>query len=185
MTTKLLSNRSVAYLKSIAPSFIPVVLTGGAIPDILSGREPKDYDLAVPKSDYHRGHLKDAIKYFKEKHKFTEINKTSYATTLVKGSMVIQLLEQPAEDVGEFTVSNCTYNFREDTLTVDEDCLDNKLLIPKSVSTVEECMNCLSRIPHWRKKGYNISDEIYFSILNNLNSHIKKARVIYKYPICS
>lgn len=135
-----------------------VKLVGGAVIDILENRKPKDYDFFSLS-------LSEANKLG-----FTYSHDTKTATTYVKGDLTIQSLKTDISDF-DFKVSQATltWNYQKKlTLILDETSFTNKVLIPAEKSWTERknALNSLKRIPHWKKKGYTISDETYLSLLN-------------------
>ena len=57
---------------------------------------------------------------------------------------------------------------------MDEDSFDNRLLIPVSYDE-RKAKNALFRIPLWRRKGFEIPDIKYLSLLN-VTTKIKNAK---------
>lgn len=143
-------------------------LIGGAVTDILEGRKPKDYDT-VGGLDIYKDKLGLEFQY-----------ETKTAKTFKKGDLIIQSLKTQKEDF-DFKISQATlkvdYN-KKLSLELDKESFDNKTLIPCERCWTEKsnALNSLRRLTHWRKKGYEINDITYLSLLgvvgksNNKNS---------------
>jgi hypothetical protein len=145
-----------------------ISIIGGAVIDILEGREVKDYDLI--------GFSPSQV----EKLGLTYSHETKTATTYIKDSLIIQALKTQKEDF-DFKISQATLtvDYRKTiSLNIDDSSFKNKMLIPCDRCWTEKknALNSLQRIPHWRKKGYIINDITYLSLLGvaakniNINS---------------
>jgi len=131
-------------------------LAGGAIVDILEGRTPKDYDF-VGGSDL-------IISYFKDNgYKF--VSDTCTATTYRKDRIIVQFLKTDTYDF-EFTISQASYNVKEDDFDIDLLAFNDKTLIPCNWYNKAKLFDGLRRVPHWYRKGYTIKDATYLSMLN-------------------
>lgn len=144
-------------------TFGHIALTGGAIIDIIDGRKPKDYDIVVGE------HKADVFK----KAGFKFHHDSSTAITLKRGSVVVQLLKNNITHFC-FKIEQARYVFVENKLYMDEDSFDNRLLIPVSYDE-RKAKNALFRIPLWRRKGFEIPDITYLSLLN-VATKIKNAK---------
>jgi hypothetical protein len=154
---KIRSNPNVMFLRDMLgtmPRFGEAYLVGGAIVDILEGRTPKDYDFVALGTDKIKN-LLDAG--------FAFVEDTANATTYARNDMTIQLLKTGYGNF-DFTISQSRYGFRSDTLKIDERSFNNKVLVPVSYHP-ESAKNALLRIPHWKNKGYSISDRTYSSLV--------------------
>lgn len=133
-------------------------LTGGCIIDILEDRKPKDYDFR---------YISDMDL---QKVGATYMYETKTAKTFKTKKFVIQVLKTLKEDF-DFKISTVelkiSFNYPV-AITIDDVSFNNKMLIPQEKSFIEKknALNSLRRIPHWRRKGYNIADETYMSLLN-------------------
>lgn len=141
-------------------------LVGGAVVDIHEGRTPKDYDfIYFPQS------LLD------EKANFVDTSSVAdtYKMEVDKKQVTIQILKTATSDF-DFTVST-TYiksidvkiNSFGSVRMIGSNLLSDlsyktKLLIPTSYKE-ENALNSLLRIPHWRKKGFSITDNTYRHLL--------------------
>ena len=159
MREKLENHRVVKMLKEIFNlSYTDIRLVGGAVIDILDGKEPKDYDLI----GCNEGIL--------IKNGFIWVTDTANATTMEKDGIKVQLLKTKTEDF-DFRISTSSVRFHKGNVYYDlkEYDITNKILIPQNYKDKKNILNSLSRIPHWRNKGYNISDSSYYSLLNGLS----------------
>lgn len=163
---KLINHKDVRFITAMLRSEVGTYLTGGAVIDIMEGRHPKDYDL------YHAypGKLKLAL----ENAHCQWIRESDTAITYMKGTLTIQILKETDEDkLGDFTISKAMFNLNKGTLDIDELSYESKVLTPFAVKDINRVMNCLSRIPHWRDKGYTLPDDIYFELLNKVSKKLK------------
>jgi hypothetical protein len=143
-------------------------LIGGAVIDILEGRTPKDYDT-IGGLDLYKNKLGLEFQY-----------ETKTAKTYKTGDLIIQDLKTQKEDF-DFKISQATlkvdYN-KKLSLQIDADSFDNKTLLPCERCWTEKsnALKALQRVVHWHKKGYEINDITYLSLLgvvgknNNVNS---------------
>lgn len=147
-------------------------LTGGAVVDIMESRIPKDYDfVALNIANMIEKELPLEFKY-----------KTSYSTTYTYKGHTIQVINscQPDFDytISQITLSNLSYNEdsnsydKLDFLRLQADPLSitsyrSKTLIPVGFSA-KQAANALYRLPHWIRKGYEIRNETYLSLLSSL-----------------
>lgn len=135
------------------------ILVGGAILDILEGREPKDYDFLNDAEPALRTTLK-LLGY-----KYSHESKT--AITYNKGSVIVQILKTSIEDF-EYTISQTRLIFKMNTpeFIIDKESFEGKVLVPIEFDRPFQAVRCLLRKPHWEKKGYNLPEETYYSLLN-------------------
>lgn len=139
-------------------------LTGGAVVDIFEGRKPKDYDF-INISQAVLEHLNFKYNY-----------ETATATTYVRESdgIIVQCLKTSSQSF-DFTISNSRIYAKAGIgkyitlFYVHPESYLNKLLIPQSYEP-QAALNSLMRIPHWRKKGYEIHDMTYYSLLKAVAS---------------
>lgn len=131
-------------------------LVGGAVVDILEGRKPKDYDFV--------GFDTKDIERFKA-HGFKHSHTTKTASTYYNGEIVVQFIIFTPDQFG-FTISQSSYDFRNKNLEVDLDSFESKKLIPVSFEIRQNVTSALRRIPHWKKKGYDIHELTYLSLIN-------------------
>jgi len=157
MVSKITNDSTVKYFTELmGDRYSGLLLVGGAVVDILEGRTPLDYDF-VAASDAD-------IDIFKcNGFKFVSVTKS--AITLKKQKIVVQFLTRSLVEF-DFKISQSTYNFRTKKLTIDLISFEEKTLIPTSFINEEYAIRSLVRIPHWRKKGYDIKDVTYLSLLN-------------------
>jgi hypothetical protein len=134
-------------------SFSQFYICGGAITDLLEGREPKDWDF-----------LKTSPKPFLDAG-FEHVHTTKSAATYKKDGITVQILSKPKEKF-DFTISQATYEVGKKILSIDEQSFKDKTLTPVSFETKSDALCSLLRIPHWKKKGYTIHDLTYLSLLN-------------------
>ena len=137
-------------------------LAGGAIIDILEGREPKDWDFINVGSGDVQAFVKFGFKF---------LHKTRTATTYIlegKNPITVQLLTKQKQDF-DFTISQCVYNFKNGEVHIDKTSFENKILIPSNFEVKANVMNSLRRAVHWRKKGYTLPDKTYLSLLNSVS----------------
>lgn len=156
---------------------ISFTLTGGAVVDIMEGRTPKDYDFM-------------SINF----KKMTDLGlplkfeyKTQHSTTFMYKGHILQLLNKNIFEF-EYTISqlNLTnggpslYCFDDDkhreyteetnTLELNSEPLSTlsfreKTLIPVGFD-FKHASDALMRLPHWKKKGYDIKPQTYLSLLS-------------------
>ena len=164
---QIINKKEVRFITAMLRSLTNVYLTGGAVIDIMDGVTPKDYDLYSTSPGEVKKKLEDAgCEWVKE---------SDYSITYVKGVITIQLLkESDKSKLGEFSISRSMFHLNKGTLEIDEDSYINDALVPIGIKDVDKAMNCLSRIPHWNKKGYTLSDDLYFSLLNSVKSELDK-----------
>lgn len=129
-------------------------LVGGAVVDILEGKEPKDWDFTTMGPEP----LLDAG----FEHQYT----TKTAATYKKENITVQILTTNPNDF-EFKISQAQYEITKQKLEIDEQSFKHKTLIPTSFEP-QSALNSLRRIPHWIKKGYRIHELTYQSLLNSV-----------------
>jgi hypothetical protein len=133
-----------------------VALCGGAVVDILEGRQPKDYDVLYLYSD--------AINKLDLKYQYD----TKTATTYRVGFTIVQALKRSKDDF-DFRISQSTLQIDTNgklKLSLHADSFDNKILIPIELAwnNIGLARNSISRIKHWEKKGYYIHEKTYKSL---------------------
>lgn len=150
-------------LRELIEKKVDFVLVGGAVIDIFDGRKPKDYDFT---------HISFGVL---ASLNFKYSYETATATTYERESdgLIIQRLKTSAATF-DFKISRAKISgedsFRYQTkIDIDADSYLNKLLIPQSYEP-QAALNSLMRIPHWRKKGYEIHDMTYYSLLKAVAS---------------
>jgi len=155
-TDKLREHPKVILLKDLLKvlNFQRVLLIGGAVVDILEGREPKDYDF-IGGADHSK--LTD------EGFKF--LGETKTANTYVKDGFILQFLKTSPQEF-DFKIGQATYDILKDKLEIDQTSFENKMLIPLSFDSSARVLNSLQRVPHWNRKGYTLPDSTYLSLLN-------------------
>lgn len=133
-------------------------LTGGAINDILSGKNPKDYDFE---------YSTDTEREINKSNKFKLIYTSSTALTYEYHSNIIQLIFKDRSEF-PYTIEKARYNLRNGDLhDFDSNSFENKLLVPnkKAFLKRETARTVLRRLLKWQAKGYNIHPITYESIL--------------------
>ena len=148
------ANPVISKLTELLKKHPSSYLTGGGVIDILEGREPKDYDIL--------GFYISSLSNLPEEFIFLYETKTSYTYDL--DGNVIQFLKTKVEQF-DFKISQSTYKFQSNLLTIDDLSFKNKTLTPVSFEP-NRAKECLYRIPHWQRKGYNIHPMTYLSLLN-------------------
>lgn len=151
-------------IRELTQRRLSFTLVGGAVIDILYGKKPKDYDF-INIAPIVLSNLN--FKYFYE---------TATAITYKRESdgVIIQRLKTSI-DVFDFKISRSKiigdneYSEYSLDIDIDADSYLNKLLIPQSYEP-QAALNSLMRIPHWRKKGYEIHDMTYYSLLKAVAS---------------
>ena len=141
--------------KGISSTFC---LIGGAVVDIIEGRQPKDYDFMG---------ATDSIKNKFEGAGYKFLYNTRTSDTYYKNGVTVQFLKTSVEDF-DFEIGRSSFFFKGLALKVDKNSFDNKLLVPINFEKRRNVLNSLKRVPHWKKKGYSIDDTTYLSLLNNL-----------------
>lgn len=153
---------------AVINEFYEFDLIGGAVIDIIEDKVPKDYDFDISGDD-------DKLYNFEKlatKNGFEFICKTNSAITFKRGTIIIQgLFRKPC--YFDFTISQARFS-RGKNLSFDERSFNSKKLIPTDFS-FKKPYNAFLRIPHWRKKGYELPDKTYFSLLSNYRRSLKKA----------
>lgn len=145
-------------LKQFSWTIPRVTLCGGAIIDILEGRVPNDYDM-----------LSISEKMVKALELEYE-HSSRTADTYSKNGVIVQNLSIN-KDHFDFTISQTTLSIHEkmsiSDFDIDLKSFNSKKLIPCDLSwkLPSNAIASLSRIPHYRKKGYTISDITYGSLL--------------------
>lgn len=170
-------------IKYLVEKGISFKLVGGAVIDVYEGRKPKDYDftsLSV-NSDM----------------QFIDTSNTADTYLLKIGSEdhVIQVLKTKVEDF-DFTISTCyaenfnfdledgrystekSFNLVRTNLSEDR-TYKTKILTPCSYKP-KNALSSLIRIPHWRKKGYTVTDNTYKSLLFAATSVSRERRGEFK-----
>lgn len=137
------------------------VLVGGAVVDIIDGKEPKDYDIIV------YGDEKQFVKSL-EKCGYRFLMESKTAITYFNYGIEVQLLKTNIKDF-DFTVSQSNVNLIDMSMDLAKHEIENKLLIPVNFNDKKLALNTLARLPHWMKKGYKIHEKTYFTILNKLS----------------
>jgi len=135
-----------------------LTFAGGAVLDIIEGREPKDFDFVEYSSVFEE---------LLVTNKYNFIRETRSAITYQKDSTIIQLLKRGIHEF-EYKISQASYDIVIERLSIHIPSYDNKILIPTSFSK-EIALDCLYRLPHWNKKGYQIDDITYKSLIDTLN----------------
>lgn len=169
LSEKIKSHPKVKVIKDITT--FSSVLTGGAVLDLIEGKEPKDFDLLYG----------DRAKFITAG--FTFAGETKTATTLIKDDIIVQLLKTNPENF-DYTISQSKYDFRTEKLTeFDELSFESKVLIPTRVAfeNKENALNSLQRLPHWQRKGFRLPDTTYQSLLGVISRENK----IYSYSYSS
>lgn len=161
MKNKIYSNEIVKQFVDIIgdkANWVSFYLIGGAVIDIINDKPPKDYDFIGGS---------DSIKKIFKDNGFDFICSTNSADTYSKGDIVVQFLNTPLENF-DFKISQSRIRISGKTneFIIDEDSLNKKQLIPVDFKTKRNALNSLRRIPHWKKKGYEIHDLTYLSLLN-------------------
>ena len=133
-------------------------LVGGAIIDILEDRKPKDYDFL--------GHTEGVINKFIDEG-FEYCYETKSAITLRKSGYIVQFLKTLSSSF-DFKISQAKYSFKSEKLTIDKLSFSKKILIPVSFDDRRSALSALIRVPHWKRKGYEIHDMTYLSLLGLL-----------------
>ena len=133
-----------------------LLLAGGAVVDILEGRNPKDFDFVNwGKSDL------DKFRKAGFKHTYT----TKSSITMEKDGIIIQFISFELKQFG-FKIEQSTYDIVKEDLTIDEDSFTNKVLIPVNFDDFQNLRSAVFRIPHWVGKGYHIPDITYLSLMS-------------------
>tara|TARA_R100000656_G_C3952223_1_gene128653 strand:- start:744 stop:1280 length:537 start_codon:yes stop_codon:yes gene_type:complete len=137
-------------------------LIGGAVVDIIEGREPNDFDFEglSPKS------IKELLA-----NGFKFESDTRTATTYVYKddlgfNIKVQDVKIPKHEF-DYTISQATYGLKSKTLDIDEVSFNSKILIPTGYE-FNQAMSALYRIPHWKRKGYTLPEITYASLLNSI-----------------
>lgn len=151
-------NQVVIMVKEILKDnyYNSLSLVGGAVLDIIERKTPKDYDFIYGSDSIIEKFLKNGFKF---------IQTTKSATTLKKGKIIIQFINTPLANF-DFKISQTRYDIKRGYLEIDKISYKYKTLIPVNFEDFRNAINSLRRIPHWRKKGYNIKDLTYLSLLN-------------------
>lgn len=147
---ELLDNHpKIKLLKEIFEKCNGVELVGGAVIDILSFREPKDYDLINYIPSIYDAHLLNAGFFFQYE--------TKTARTWMRDKIVIQTLKTNKENF-DFTISQASYHLKRAELKLDTISFDEKILIPTAFAFEDKyaAQNTLSRVKHWQNKGYKL-----------------------------
>ncbi len=139
-------------------------IIGGAVIDILEGRNVKDYDLYDWKQN--------TIDFFLE-NGFTYDYESKTSITIKKGKLVLQFLKNKLENF-DFIISQSRFSLVSESLTIDLLSFNEKILIPTSFDNKMNIINSLQRVPHWRKKGYSIPDLTYLSLVRNIDYSVNK-----------
>jgi hypothetical protein len=135
-----------------------LILTGGAVIDILSGVIPKDYDFV------HTNIIENKIK---ANDKFKLLYTSSTAATYEYLGKDIQLLYKNPLDF-PYTIEQSKFNIDTGKLEYfATDSFEQKLLVPnkevyKSKSIAK---NVIRRLLHWQGKGYTIHPVTFASVL--------------------
>lgn len=155
---KLKDNPTIAQFKEITSpkTYGSFSLAGGAVIDILEGREPKDYDFI----DWSQEDV-DRFRAAGFKHVYT----TNSSITMEKDGIVVQFISYKKEQFG-FKIEQAAYRFCKEELTIDRDSFENKVLIPVSFDLSQNIRSAAMRIPHWQNKGYHIPDLTYLSLMS-------------------
>jgi hypothetical protein len=169
ISRKISNDPIVNYISSIIGNGkSSTYLVGGAVIDIMENRKPKDYDI-IDKN------IKKSIPILID-HGWKFLYSTSMTTTLIEpeNNIIVQFLKTNVTEF-EFIISQIAYNFGEEKVcNFCEVSFKSKILIPTEASFKSQkgALNALKRIPHWRKKGYTIPNETYFSLLSIVSSSI-------------
>lgn len=165
---RVINHPSIQILKKLNDDFKhnPIQVVGGAVVDLLEGKDPRDIDIIM----YHTTpqYMNLLVKFG-----FVYLYDSSTSTTLSFGGYTFQILKKSLQDF-DFEISKSTYNVNNDTFNVDLISFRNKTLIPNFEQSSGLLFNALSRIPHWYKKGYSINSITYQSILNKLSSKLQQ-----------
>ena len=153
-----INNISVDPRRHIGNPARIIQLAGGAVVDILEGRKPKDYDLVNA--------IQQPVFTAFRNAGFEFVSDSRTAITYKRNNLVVQFLKVGYTQF-EYTISQSRYSFDKNELTLDEDAWNNKVLIP-TIYTRYMAENCLSRVPHWEKKGYKLPEITYLSLIKVL-----------------
>jgi hypothetical protein len=149
--------------------YFEVNLVGGAVVDILMGVKPKDYDFENT-APIQNLLLENGGKF---------LCATKHANTYQFKGHIIQVLERD-KSLFEYTISQSTFKIRRqsgtfrEVISFDEVSMESKILIPTSFTNVDVVYDCLARMPHWKRKGFELPEATYHSLLETLsgNQHI-------------
>lgn len=160
LVEQLKENPTILLLKEVLGdskySLSRLLLAGGAVVDILEGREPKDFDFINWRES-------DLIRFRKAGFKHTYTSKSSI--TMEKDDVVVQFISFELKQFG-FKIEQSTFDIVKGELKIDEDSFTNKVLIPVNFDEFENLRSAAFRIPHWVGKGYNIPDITYLSLMS-------------------
>lgn len=140
-----------------------IFLTGGAVVDIIDGREPKDYDITYTCCHAIVERVSDNKNF-----RLLYTSRTSI-TFLFKGKHKVQLLRRKMD---EFPFENDKILFRMDGIITGgtmfaKDILDNRLIVVNDDRMNYGISRKLfkARVKKWESKGYNIHPISYKSYL--------------------
>lgn len=158
---KLQENEYIKYFLDLRPKYGSATLIGGAVVDILEDRVPKDFDFL--QAETNNSFLQNLLDNGFE---FICSTKTADTYRHNKNGMVVQMVKTLIQDF-DFKISQAKFKFdsRREYLKIDTASFENKTLIPTGFDSKKRALNSLMRIPHWRKKGYDIHEKTYLSLL--------------------
>lgn len=141
-------------------------LTGGAIIDILDGRNPKDYDVIASRP------LKECL----IKNGFSIQYETATSITFKREDIIVQELKRQLVDEFDFRIASAKYKLGsniKNKLSIDIDDYKNRTLVPNRWDK-ESIINSLYRLPHWSKKRFGVREETYLSMIRKLSNQLNK-----------
>ena len=164
-----------------------VMLVGGAVIDILDGREPKDYDICIGSGNIFEYGYKELIRRLAntDDFKLTYTSMTAY-TFQFKGNIVQVLKTTPSDFI--FEIEKSRFGLRSGTFSFfDIIGYESKLLIPndeQDVIRTKSLRNIKSRVKRWSEKGYKLHPVTYKSIkpfLKRENRVLDAIRVLFTF----
>jgi hypothetical protein len=133
-----------------------VILTGGAIVDILDGRNPKDYDF-IGVNTLHQQKFVDAG--------YVLYSDTRTAKTFKNNGIVVQFLKTKVEEF-DYTISQGKFNLSTQKLSYfDWVSYDSRTLVCVNLDDTRNVYDALMRLPHWYAKRFKIVPASYKSML--------------------
>lgn len=164
-----------------------VMLVGGAVIDILDGREPKDYDLCISHSNIFEYGYKELTRRLANTDEFRLVYTSMTAYTFqFKGNIVQVLKTNPSDFI--FEIEKSRFGLKSGTFSFfDIMGYESKLLIPNDENDVireKYLRNFKSRVKRWSEKGYKLHPVTYKSIkpfLKKDNRFLEAVKVLFTF----
>lgn len=158
-----------------------VTLVGGAVVDILDGREPKDYDICILDSNIRQYGYREILKRLRDTDDFSLIYTSATAYTFNFKGYKVQILKTNPSDF-MFEIEKSSFGLKSGKFQYfDIVGFESKMLIPNDeLSKIKEHSFIVmkKRLKRWSQKGYKIHRITYKSTKRLLKRNNRILEVI-------